>query len=365
MDDPSLRFVDAKTRLECHPPPGFRRATGARRRILALAGADSACQHVMSRMVDGLEFWDDVEKEALDRLLRKMAAFLGVRLLTHAVMGNHFHALLEIPNKEQWLARFDGPEGETAFWAHLATFYQGESLGRLRRRVEEARQTGRTGEADKIIDSIKRRMCDVSIWAKEVKERYSRWLNRRRNRQGTIWMDRFRNVLVQNGQALHCMALYIEMNPVRAGLAGHPRDYRWCGLAAAARGDAGALKGICRIHALAAGREEPAPEALSLQERLIDISLGGSSAEPKKNISAPRALRRERGYSEGMAMGAPGWLEEVACEHEHHFGRYRRGKPKEIAGEIGAMVLRMDNRGHSGYGQRMREIGPSGGHGDS
>lgn len=44
--------------------------------------AEIVCQHVMSRMVAGLEFWDDVEKEALDRLLPRMADFLGVRLLT-------------------------------------------------------------------------------------------------------------------------------------------------------------------------------------------------------------------------------------------------------------------------------------------
>ena len=351
MDDPSLRLVDARTRLECCPPPGFRRGTGARRRILALAGADSACQHVMSRMVDGLEFWDDVEKEALDRLLRKMSSFLGLRLLTHAIMGNHFHALLEIPNREKWLARFDGPGGERAFWAHLATFYQGESLHRLRRRVDDARQMGRNHEADKVIDSIKRRMCDVSIWAKEVKERYSRWLNRRRNRQGTIWMERFRSVLVQNGRALQCMALYIELNPVRAGLAGHPRDYRWCGFAAANRGDREALAGVGRIIALATGAEGGTAEALAIFEGLIECSPRRTPSDVRQQAGTdPRLLLRQRGFSEGMAMGEPWWLEDVARQHMHHFGEYRRGRPKEIAGEIGAVVLRMDSRGPSATG---------------
>ena len=345
MDDPSLGLVDAKTRLECCPPPGFRRGTGARRRILALSGADSACQHVMSRMVDGLEFWDDVEKEALDRLLRRMAKFLGVRLLAHAVMGNHFHALLEIPAKEKWLARFEGPEGEKDFWAHLATFYQADSLRQMRRRLDEARQNGRNAEADKMIDSIKSRMCDVSIWVKEVKERYSRWINRRRNRQGTIWMERFRNVLVQNGCALQTMAAYINLNPVRAGLAMHPKNYRWCGFAAAERGERDALEGVRRLQALATNGPIESENALAIQERTIERSLEQPPSEQRQRAEGGAfVLGRQRGFSEGMAMGEPSWLEVVAREHEEHFGRYRRGKPKEIAGRIGVAVLRMDDR---------------------
>lgn len=345
MQDPSLGLIDAKTRMECCPPPGFRRGTGARRRILALAGANSACQHVMSRMVEGVPFWDDVEKEALDRLLRKMASFLGVRLLTHAVMGNHFHALLEIPNKAEWLARFEGPGGEQAFWTHLASFYQGDSLVRLRRRVDDARKSSRHREAERMIDSIKRRMCDVSIWAKEVKERYSRWLNRRRNRQGTIWMERFRNVLVQDGRALQSMAAYIELNPVRASLVGHPKDYRWCGLAAAQRGDREAMAGIRRLHALATGGAIAVERALGAHESLVEWWLAeNTGADAESPPTRACVLRRQCGFSEGMALGEASWIDDVACQHESHFGRYRRGKPEEIPGAGGSMVLRLNHR---------------------
>jgi REP element-mobilizing transposase RayT len=300
----------------------------------------------MSRMVDGLEFWDDVEKEALDRLLKKMAGFLGLRILTHAVMGNHFHALLEIPNKEKWLARFSGAEGEKAFWAHLATFYQTDSLKRLRERVERARAAGRQNEAEKMVDSIKRRMCDVSLWAKEVKERYSRWLNQRRKRRGTIWMERFRNVLVQNGRALEIMAAYIELNPVRAGLVAHPKDYRWCGYAAALRGDRESGLGIQRLRSLATSATIDAANAFSDHRVLIEWHLAQDlSAKEEKQPSGARLLQRQRGLSEGLAMGESLWLEDVASHHVAHFGRKRRGRPKEILPAGGAMLLRMDDRG--------------------
>ena len=37
------------------------------------------------------------------KLLWKMSAFCGVELLTYCVMGNHFHALVRVPDREQWL----------------------------------------------------------------------------------------------------------------------------------------------------------------------------------------------------------------------------------------------------------------------
>jgi hypothetical protein len=68
-----------------------------RPRIKSLGGYDTTCFHLMSRLCDGLTFWDDVEKEALVLLLRKMARFCGMKVLTHCVMGNHFHVLVRVP----------------------------------------------------------------------------------------------------------------------------------------------------------------------------------------------------------------------------------------------------------------------------
>jgi REP element-mobilizing transposase RayT len=307
-----------------------------------MAGEESACQHVMSRMVDGLAFWDDVEKEALDRLMRKMAAFMGLRLLTHAVMGNHFHALLEIPDRESWLERFRGEDGEARWWKHLGTFYEKGSLARLRKRVEEAQAAGRVEEARKILQALFRRMCDVSIWAKEVKESYSRWLNRRRNRQGTVWMARFHNVLVENGEALRVMAAYIDLNPVRAGLVERPEEYRWCGLAAAKRGIGSAKEGVARLVSLANGAEVSEAEALETYSNHVAGAAGPEEGAREKEGSV--YLRRQRGLSRGMAMGRDVWVETVAACHGEHFGCYRRGRPRRLPGKPETLVLRLDER---------------------
>ena len=63
---------------------------------------------------------------------------------------------------------------------------------------------------------------------------------------GTLRESRCRSILVECGQTLQAMAFYIDLNPVRAGLVRDPKDYRWCGYAAAVAGAAAAREGLMR-----------------------------------------------------------------------------------------------------------------------
>ena len=79
-------------------------------------------------------------------------------------------------------------------------------MNTLRNGVAELRAKGREEDAEKVLESFRRRFCEVSVWTKEVKERFSKWFNKRRDRRGTLWMERFKSVLVQDGEALRTMA---------------------------------------------------------------------------------------------------------------------------------------------------------------
>jgi len=57
------------------------------------------------------------------------------------------------------------------------------------------------------------------------------WYNRKNNRRGSFWSERFKSVLIQSGESLlNCLG-YIDLKPVRAGIVQRPEDYRWCSLA--------------------------------------------------------------------------------------------------------------------------------------
>ncbi len=151
----------------------------------------------MLRTCGGEVYFDDVEKEALKRVLWRMADFCGVRLVTYCVMGNYFHALIEVPKRESWLERFAGPAGEEMLLEHLQMLYIKTYVGLLRTEFSELRKLGMESLVQVKLEAIKKRFCDLSLYVKQVKERLSRWFNKRRERRGTRWMDRYKSVMVE------------------------------------------------------------------------------------------------------------------------------------------------------------------------
>lgn len=57
--------------------------------------------------------------------------------------------------------------------------------------------------------------------------RYVQYVNRLYKRSGTMWEGRFKASVVHAEEYLLKCYRYIELNPVRAGMVAHPRDYPW------------------------------------------------------------------------------------------------------------------------------------------
>lgn len=201
----------------------------------------------MSRTAGGEMLFGEVENEAFCRIMRRLERFAGVEVMTYAVMGNHFHLLLRVPNRERFVERFLEGEGEERFFSHLTLLYSKSFVSALRREVAELREIGAHEEVERLFARFRKRFCDLETFVKELKERFSRWFNKHHGRRGTLWMDRYKRVVVQDGDALRTMAAYIDLNPVRAGLCEDPKDYRWCGYAEAVAGSKRARRGLCRV----------------------------------------------------------------------------------------------------------------------
>jgi putative transposase len=76
---------------------------------------------------------------------------------------------------------------------------------------------------------------------KALGQRYVQYVNRAYQRSGTLWEGRFRSCLTQDEIYLLSCMRYIELNPVRAGMVGHPGEYRWSSYRANAQGEADGL----------------------------------------------------------------------------------------------------------------------------
>jgi REP element-mobilizing transposase RayT len=220
------------------------------RRILGQFGGENAggqAYHVMSRTAGGEKLFGEVEKEAFRRLMWRMARFSGVEILTYALMNNHFHILVKVPERAKFLKRFEGEGGEAKLLEHLSLLYSKAFIAGVKAELARVREAGRGEEAEAILETFRKRFCDLSCFVKELKERFSRWFNKHHDRRGTLWMSRFKSVLVEDGEALRTMALYIDLNPVRAGLVEDPKDYRWTGYGEAMGGSKRARRGLCRV----------------------------------------------------------------------------------------------------------------------
>jgi len=202
-----------------------------------------AVYHAMSRVVGSQFLLGDGEKEMLRKMLWQVADFGGVEILTYCIMSNHFHVLARVPEK----IRLSDAELLRRFKVLYPkpTKYQTAEFAR----VEQSLLSG-DADAEAIRDKLLARMGDLSDFMKTVKQRFSVWYNRKHNRHGTLWMDRFKSVLVEGeGNPLQTMAAYIDLNPVRAGLTEDPKDYRFCGYAEAVAGAAVARQGLLAIWA--------------------------------------------------------------------------------------------------------------------
>jgi len=76
----------------------------------------------------------------------------------------------------------------------------------------------------------------AGLLMKHLGQRYVQYVNRTYRRSGTLWEGRFRSCLTQSEDYVLTCYRYIELNPVRADMVQHPRDYRWSSYRANAEG---------------------------------------------------------------------------------------------------------------------------------
>jgi len=195
-----------------------------------------------------------------------------------------------------------------------------------------------------IRESVVSRMGDVSAFMKEFKQRFSRWYNKVTGRFGTLWAERFTSLVVEDSAtALRTVAAYIDLNPVRAGLVQDPKDYRFCGYAAALTGAKAIRLGLMSFL-------EPADWArASAEYRMLLFVTGGSANRSDQAVLDPQFIKAElarggelslgqvlrlrvRHLTDGVFLGSEAFVNEMFARHRDRFGARRKDGPRPIRG---------------------------------
>lgn len=62
---------------------------------------------------------------------------------------------------------------------------------------------------------------------KRLAGRQTRYVNRLKNRSGTLWEGRYKSSPIEYENYLLACSRYVDLNPVRASMVAHPKDYLW------------------------------------------------------------------------------------------------------------------------------------------
>ena len=293
--------------------------------------------HVISRITGQDRLLTPTDKEYFIHLLERFASGFFVQIHSFTILDNHFHILLtglnldaQQASKKELLQRYQKlypKETEPPPGSYLpdGTLIPDEDNG---------------------IERLRERLGSVSRFVQELKQSYSRWFNKKYNRSGYLWSDRFKGVIVQKGEAQLLCNAYIELNAVRANIVEKPEDYRWCSLGMRVRAPKRARKLLTWFPV----SHQDAWENIGLVKtfysmkalewyRVFVYQCGGKMLENKASISdqlvsdvvgfhgklgiGERLQYRLRNISEGLAIGNYSFIAGIQKKNKRKFIRPR------------------------------------------
>ena len=153
-----------------------------------LVKGEDTIYHIISRTALPGYVLGDVEKDYLLSLIKDLSGIFFVDVFGFCIMGNHFHLLIKIKAVENY--------GNEEVKRRLSLF--------------------RNCEVDLITDGqvpfFREKFSNLSEFLKELKQRFSRYYNKLHERKGYFWGDRFKSVIVENGDTLINCLVYIDLN---------------------------------------------------------------------------------------------------------------------------------------------------------
>lgn len=153
----------------------------------------------------------------IETRIRELASVFTIDVAAYAVMSNHYHAVLRVDAARaaalsddavlrRWTQLFTGPLLVQRYLANLAG--ASEPLGQAERdKVAEFAQLYRL------------RLADISWFMRVLNESIARQANAEDGCTGRFWEGRFKSQALLDEQALLAAMAYVDLNPIRAGMA--------------------------------------------------------------------------------------------------------------------------------------------------
>ena len=198
--------------------------------------SDTPWYHVVNRCVrraflcghdatTGCNF--DHRRGWIETRIRELASVFTIDVAAYAVMSNHYHAVLRVD-----AARVDALSDDEVLrrWTQLFT---GPVL--VQRYLGGAPELLGQAEQDKVgefAQLYRLRLADISWFMRVLNESIARQANAEDDCTGRFWEGRFKSQALLDEQALLAAMAYVDLNPIRAGMAESLHDSAHTSIAA-------------------------------------------------------------------------------------------------------------------------------------
>jgi REP element-mobilizing transposase RayT len=153
----------------------------------------------------------------VDRL-RQLSTVFAIEVCAYAIMATHYHAILR--SRPDIVATWSDREVATR-WLTLFPLYRrchdsappptDEQISALALRTER-------------IAELRRRLSSLSWFMGRLNEFIARAANNEDNLKGRFWESRFKCLNLLDSAAIAACMVYVDLNPIRAGLAPTPEE---------------------------------------------------------------------------------------------------------------------------------------------
>jgi len=153
----------------------------------------------------------------IEQRLKHLANNFAVDVCSYSIMTNHIHVILHNrPDKAQSLS-----DREVA--SRWLSIYSGRYIQDSIEAQDDTKVDMLVSD-NKRIAKLRKRLSNISWFMKTLNENIARKANLEDNCKGKFWESRFKCTrLLDSSAVLACMA-YVDLNPVRAGLATLPEN---------------------------------------------------------------------------------------------------------------------------------------------
>lgn len=149
----------------------------------------------------------------VDRL-RELAAIFAIEVCAYAVMENHYHTILR--TRPDIVASWSDLEVATR-WLTLFPHHDGL-------KDTNEKQIAVLAQNPERIAELRKRLCSLSWFMGRLNEFIARAANKEDNVKGRFWESRFKCLDLLDEAAMAACMVYVDLNPIRAGLASTPED---------------------------------------------------------------------------------------------------------------------------------------------